>query len=193
MKYLIIAGHPNPDSFCSSLTKELYDHLLSEGNEAELRDLYALGFDPVLSAADFSAIAANRMPADIKTEQEYILWADHLIFVYPLWCGGLPAVLKGYIDRVFAEGFAYRYTDKGGEGLLAPRKGSTVCSTGEAYEEGGEMHRAMNLIFKSTVFGYSGMEPCKSLYCGEVPTVSREVRASYIERVKKEFTGKQIV
>ena len=188
MKHLIVTAHPNPESFSISMAKELYNHLIAEGNEVQLRNLYETGFDPALSAADFQTIASGQTPADIKAEQEHILWADHIIFVFPLWWGGMPAVLKGYVDRVFAEGFAYRYTENGGEGLLAPRKGSTVCATGEPYEEGGKMHQAINLIFESTIFGYSAIEPCKHLFYGEVPTVSQETRRSYIENAKKEFT-----
>ncbi|MDR1886581.1 MAG: NAD(P)H-dependent oxidoreductase [Prevotellaceae bacterium] len=188
MKHLIILAHPNPASFCSSLVKALQEHLAEAGHEIQIRNLYGIGFDPVLSAADFSSFADSKIPDDIAAEQEYITWADHIVFAYPVWWGGMPAVLKGYIDRVFAEGFAYEYTSGGAKGLLSPRKGSTVCSTGEYSEKYGTVHNAMNLISGEVIFRFTGIEPYKQLFYGGVPSVSDEVRKSYIQNAIEEFS-----
>jgi NAD(P)H dehydrogenase (quinone) len=187
MKHLIVIAHPNPESFGGSLVKELYNHLINKGDEAHIRNLYQTGFNPVLSSEDFSSLADNRTPKDIKTEQEYIKWADHVIFVYPVWWGGMPAILKGYIDRVFAEGFAYEYTANGVNGLLSPRKGSVICTTGESSENYKKVHDAMRVISSEVIFKFVGMEPYKQLFYGAVPSVSNEVRASYIQNVKEEL------
>ncbi|MDR0698550.1 MAG: NAD(P)H-dependent oxidoreductase [Tannerella sp.] len=188
MKHLIIFAHPNPASFNSSLVKALYNHLLNQGDEVKLRHLYELGFNPVLSADDFSSIADNKTPKDIEIEQGYVKWSDHIIFVFPVWWGGMPAIMKGYIDRVFAEGFAYEYVADGSNGLLSPRKGSTICSTGAYSEDYKHVHNAMNVLSIETVFGFTGITPYKSLFYGGVPLVSDEVRNSYIQDALREFS-----
>jgi NAD(P)H dehydrogenase (quinone) len=188
MKYLIIFAHPNPASFGSSLIKALHNHLVSEkSNEVEIRNLYEIGFNPVLSADDFSLLADNKIPKDIGIEQEYVKWADHIIFVYPVWWGAMPAILKGYIDRVFSEGFAYEYVADGSKGLLSPRKGSTICTTGAYSEEYKHVQDAMNIISGEVIFDFVGIKPYKQLFYGGVPSVSDEVRQSYIQNAIKEF------
>jgi NAD(P)H dehydrogenase (quinone) len=188
MKYLIILAHPNPASFSSSLIDALHNHLANKGHEVKTRNLYAIGFNPVLSADDFSVFADNKIPNDIAVEQEHILWADHIIFAYPVWWGGMPAILKGYIDRVFSEGFAYEYVADGSKGLLSPRRGSTICSTGAFSDEYQTVHEAMNVISGEVVFDFVGIELYKHLYYGGVPSVSDEVRKSYIQDALKEFS-----
>jgi NAD(P)H dehydrogenase (quinone) len=188
MKYLIIFAHPNPASFGSSLVKALHHHLANTGNEVKIRNLYEIGFNPVLSASDFSSLADGRTPKDISIEQEYIKWADHLIFTCPVWWGGMPAILKGYIDRVFSEGFAYEYVADGSKGLLSPRKGSIICTTGAYSEEYQNIHNAMTIISREVIFDFVGIKPYKQLFYGGVPSVSDEVRQSYIKNAIKEFS-----
>jgi NAD(P)H dehydrogenase (quinone) len=100
----------------------------------------------------------------------------------------MPAILKGYIDRVFAEGFAYEYVANGSNGLLKPRKGSIICSTGEESEKYGKVHGVMKVIAGEVIFGFVGVEPYKQLFYGAVPTVSDEVRKSYIQHAIEEFS-----
>ncbi|MDR0385009.1 MAG: NAD(P)H-dependent oxidoreductase [Prevotellaceae bacterium] len=188
MKYLIILAHPNPASFTDSLVNALHDNLVNRGQEVKIRNLYEIGFNPVLSADDFSAFADNRVPKDIEIEQEYVKWSDHIIFAFPVWWGGMPAIMKGYIDRVFSEGFAYEYVADGSKGLLSPRKGSVICSTGAYSEEYGKVHDAMNVISGEVIFDFTGIEVCKQLFYGGVPSVSDEVRKSYIQDAIKEFS-----
>ncbi|MDR1593193.1 MAG: NAD(P)H-dependent oxidoreductase [Prevotellaceae bacterium] len=193
MRYLIILAHPNPESFSSSLINALHDHLVNEGNEVKIRNLYAIGFNPVLSADDFSSLADNKTPKDIEIEQEYVKWSDHIIFAFPVWWGGMPAMLKGYIDRVFSEGFAYEYVAEGVNGLLSPRKGSTICSTGAYSEEYKTVQDAMKVISGEVIFDFVGIKPYKQLFYGGVPSVSDEVRKSYIQNALREFSDILIV
>jgi NAD(P)H dehydrogenase (quinone) len=190
MKYLIILAHPNPESFSSSLVNALHNHLVNEGNEVKIRNLYEIGFNPVLSADDFSSLADNTSPKDIAIEQEYVKWAEHIIFAFPVWWGGMPAIMKGYIDRVFSEGFAYEYVDNGsnGNGLLSSLKGSMICATGLSSDTFKNAQEAMKVIAKEVVFGFVGIKPYKQLFYGSVPIVSDEVRKSYIQDVIREFS-----
>lgn len=54
----------------------------------------------------------NKISDDVKKEQDYVSWADTMVFIYPIWWGGMPAIARGYLDRVFSHGFAYLNTDK---------------------------------------------------------------------------------
>jgi NAD(P)H dehydrogenase (quinone) len=164
--------------------------LVHDDNEVIIRNLYEIGFNPVLSADDFSSLADNKTPSDILIEQGHVKWAEHIIFVFPVWWGGMPAIMKGYIDRVFAEGFAYEYVDSGsnGDGLLSYLKGSMICATGLSSEDFKDSQNAMKVIAEKTIFGFTGIKPCKQLFYGGVPIVSDEVRKSYIQNVIKEFS-----
>jgi NAD(P)H dehydrogenase (quinone) len=81
--------------------------LIERGHRVECRDLYAAGFNPILSARDLAAVARGKLAKDIKVEQVAIRRADVLTFISPLWWSGLPAILKGYLDRVFCAGLTY--------------------------------------------------------------------------------------
>src|SRR5690606_40356054 len=103
-----------------------------QNHQVRVRDLYDLGFDPVLSPAELKQYEDEEkaISVDVKAEQEAILWADHIIFVYPTWWWSMPAILKGYFDRVFVPGFAFSVSEKGIEGLLKGKKAWIIQTTG---------------------------------------------------------------
>ena len=116
MKALVIYCHPRPESFTAAVRDTVVERLTAAGAEVQLRDLYALGFDPVLSAADhaeYNDIPGNR--ARVEDEVAALLWADTLIFIYPTWWYGLPAMLKGWLDRVFVPEVAFLMPKADGE------------------------------------------------------------------------------
>ena len=140
MKYLVVYAHPNPKSFNHAIKEEIVAKLKREGHEYVVRDLNELKFHPVLSGSDFTSFKQGKMPDDIKREQDHIRNADVLIFIYPTWWYGMPAILKGYIDRVFSYGFAYEFNEKGLQGLLPDKKVIIFNTTGgpaEYYAEAG--------------------------------------------------------
>jgi len=126
---LIISAHPEKASFCSSLKNTAREFFLAKGYEVKVSDLYAMNFDPVGDRYDFKSVANpeffkyqteqlssyrnNDFVDALKDEMEKLEWCDLLIFNFPLWWFGLPAILKGWVDRVFAMGFAYG----GGKGI----------------------------------------------------------------------------
>ena len=122
MKYLIVYAHPNPKSFNHAILETISGELQKKKKEVKVRDLYKIGFNPVLSIKDLSAIEKGAVPKDIKKEQNYISKADTLIFIFPIWWSAMPAMLKGYIDRVFSLKFAYDITADGVIGLLKGKK-----------------------------------------------------------------------
>ena len=105
-KILIINGHPDKESFCFSLAKRYKAGALSSGADCKLVNLIDLVFNPILTHG--YRLVSELEPDLIKIQQE-IKEADHLVFVYPTWWGTYPALLKGFIDRIFLPEFAFKY------------------------------------------------------------------------------------
>lgn len=118
MRALVIYCHPKEESFAAAVRDVVVDRLGAAGVEMRLRDLYAAGFDPRLSRQehlDYEDEVKNRMP--VAGEIDDLLWADTLIFVYPTWWYGLPAMLKGWLDRVLVPGVAFLMPDAQNTGI----------------------------------------------------------------------------
>lgn len=154
MKVLLIYAHPQPRSLNGTLKDFTVQHLHNAGHEVQVSDLYAMrwkaGFDADDSSAppvgEFwrstldskQAFEQGTQSADIVAEQEKLLWADTVIFQFPLWWFSMPAIMKGWIDRVYANGFAYgvgeqsdrHWGDRYGEGTLAGKRAMLVVTTG---------------------------------------------------------------
>jgi putative NADPH-quinone reductase len=117
MRILVLYAHPNPESFVSALHRKAVDALTRAGHEVDDCDLYAEGFDPVLTYQErmtYLDVPANRRPVE-----EYVRRlerAEGLVLVYPVWNFGFPAILKGFFDRVFLPGVSFRLVD----GLATP-------------------------------------------------------------------------
>ncbi len=101
MKILIIYAHPNHNSFNGAILKQVQANL-DRNHEVTLLDLYAEKFNPVLSFDEDHRRRDLEKDPETQTYRELITWADHLIFIFPIWWSGMPAILKGFIDRVFA-------------------------------------------------------------------------------------------
>lgn len=102
MKALVVYSHPVPESFNAVLRDHVVSVLRQTGHEVRLLDLYAEGFEPAMSADErrgYHEPDSNVLP--VKAHVEAILWCDMLVFVYPTWWFGLPAMLKGWFDRVW--------------------------------------------------------------------------------------------
>jgi len=105
-RVLIILGHPSIDSFCGAIATRYFEAATQAGCEVRIVQLGALNFDPVLHEG-YNQI--QTLEQDLLDAQADIMWAEHLVFVFPLWWGGVPALLKGFIDRTFLPGFAFKY------------------------------------------------------------------------------------
>lgn len=109
---LIIFCHPSHDSHNGEILKKVINTLESGNKTFQILDLYHMGFDPLLSPEEYERIKnrAERGPnADVVKMQELVLAAKTLIFIYPTWWYNMPAMLKGFFDRVFSSRFAYRF------------------------------------------------------------------------------------
>lgn len=131
-KALFVIGDPRYNSVTYDLANTAMIHFEEKGFEVAARDLYQIGFDPVLSAADFyyAKDGMGEAPEAIKAEQAYVSAADYIIFVYPNWHDTPNAIVKGYMEKVFAKKFAYQDTESGLEGLLKGKGMYTIMNAG---------------------------------------------------------------
>ncbi|WP_078409917.1 NAD(P)H-dependent oxidoreductase [Priestia abyssalis] len=186
MKHLIVYAHPNPESLNHSILDTTVNTLKKNGHEVVVRDLYALDFQPVLKPEDTEAMKAGQTPNDIKTEQEFITEADVITFIYPIWWTGLPAILKGYVDRVFAYGFAYVPGEEGIIKLLKGKKGLIINTHGtpnEIYDEIG-MTAGLKVTSDIGIFDFTGIEPVEHLLFGSIGYLDEEAYKGMLKKVE---------
>jgi NAD(P)H dehydrogenase (quinone) len=187
MTYLIIYAHPDPKSFNNAILETISGELKKGKKEFKVRDLYKIGFNPVLSTKDLSAIEKGAIPKDIKKEQNHISKADTLIFISPIWWSAMPAILKGYIDKVFSLKFAYDITANGEvKGLLEGKKVFIVNTTGaskEDYEKMGAF-KMMNMSMDMAIFQFSGMKVMGHKYFSSVPYISQQDRRKMLKELR---------
>ncbi|MEW1931624.1 NAD(P)H-dependent oxidoreductase [Rhodococcus sp. NPDC079359] len=111
MTTLVVVSHSDPDSLTHHVARSVSDAIRVAGNTVETADLAAENFDPRFEDADLKLFRGNgTTPADVRAEQERIDRADHLVLVFPMYWWSMPALLKGWIDRVFVSGWAYQYS-----------------------------------------------------------------------------------
>ncbi len=154
MKVLLVFAHPERHSLNGALRDVAVAELQAQGHEVRVSDLYADGWKATVDRSDFPGVARSSgcgwpvLPArpslpdalteDVKAEQEKLLWADTLILQFPLWWYSMPAILKGWVDRVYAFGFAYgvgersdtHWGDRFGEGTLAGKRAMLIVTVG---------------------------------------------------------------
>ncbi|CAM5653766.1 FMN-dependent NADH-azoreductase [Mycolicibacterium aubagnense] len=108
MRVLVVYCHPVPESFCAAVRDAALDAIAAKGCEARLVDLYAENFDPVMRDGERREYN-ERAPADPALVEHiaHLKWAEAIVFVYPTWWYGLPAMLKGWLDRVWAKDVAF--------------------------------------------------------------------------------------
>jgi len=114
MKVLVIFAHPDPKSLCHHLFEEVQETLQVGEHQTEVIDLYKDQFNPVLSA-DERAQYFDETMADPQLQKyaETLAWADTLVFCFPTWCLGLPAILKGFFDRLMKPGVSFKIDESG--------------------------------------------------------------------------------
>jgi NAD(P)H dehydrogenase (quinone) len=130
MKHAIIIAHPNAGSLTHAVAGAYRDAVEGLGQQAIVRDLYATGFDPCLKAGEIPTAAGFQFGADVVAERKQLADADVFALVYPFWFNAAPAILKGYIDRVFSMGFGYEPGMGGTESLLDGRKLISFTTSG---------------------------------------------------------------
>lgn len=185
MKHLIIYAHPNKESLNAFFKQAIMQSLQQKGNEVIVRDLYALSFNPVLSPKDITGQMKGIVSPEIQEEQDYIAWADALTFIYPVWWTGMPAIMKGYIDRVLSYGFAYRYDQGVQQGLLTGKSAIVVNTHGKSMEEYRDtgMHEALLRTSDKGIFQYCGLHLKQHFFFGKAEKAGKETITVWVKDV----------
>lgn len=187
LNHLIIYCNPNMKSLSAAYRDAVVELTEMSGDRVNVRDLYNIGFHPVLEQTDLEAIKHGQIPPEIKVEQDYIMWADLLTFIYPIWWAGMPALLKGYIDRVFSKGFAYIMDDEGHwKGLLEEKKVVILNNMGYPYDyyEKNGMLASLKQIAEEGIFKFCGINVLEHRFFGHLDAASKAEREGHIQVLK---------
>jgi len=185
MNILVILGHPDDDSLSGALASALVEGARQGGANVKLLKLGELKFDPVLSHGYRQTQA---LEPDLLQAQADITAADHLVWVFPIWWGGLPALLKGFIDRVFLPGFAFRY--RHGSNLwdrLLVGRAATVLATMDSpnWYYRWVQHRPAYHQLRWSVLGFSGITPMAWYGFGPVRLANETQRIRWVARARQ--------
>lgn len=160
-KILVILGHPDTESFCGALAEAYVKGAKATGADVRILKLGDLDFDPVLWKG-YKRI--QELEPDLIKSQELINWSDHIVFVYPNWWGAMPALMKGFFDRVFLPGFAFKYRDNSEfwDKLLSGRTAHLIVTmdTPPWYYR-WIYHRPGHNEMKRTILGFCGIKVVK--------------------------------
>ena len=225
MNVLLVFAHPEPRSLNGALRDIVVAELKAQGHEVRVSDLYAQGWTSEIDRADFPHLApdarlsiatasgeafkAGVLTGDVMAEQQKLLWADAVILQFPLWWFTMPAILKGWVDRVYSYGFAYgvgehsdkRWGDRYGEGVFAGKRAMLVVTTGgweEHYSERGINGPIDDLLFPINhgVLFYPGFDVLPSFVAHRVNRLDEAgfatVAARLRERMRTLFTAEPI-
>lgn len=183
-KILLINGHPNPESFSAALAEAYQKGATSAGHEVRMLNLGELDFDPILNYGYHKPTA---LEPDLLKAQELILWADHLVWVYPVWWGSLPALLKGFLDRVLLPGYAFKFRENSvwWDKLLKGRSGRVI----QTLDQPPWFYRWFNgrptyHMMKKMVLGFCGLKPVKVTSFGPVKKSTVEKREKWLRKVE---------
>jgi NAD(P)H dehydrogenase (quinone) len=184
-KILIILGHPVKDTFSNKLTQAYIDGATRSGAEIRYLKLNQLKFDPNFS----TGYRGNQeLEPDLKMAQDLITWAEHLVFFYPNWWATYPALLKGFIDRTFLPGFAFKYGNgrTKPEKLLGGRSARLIVTMDNSpgyyrwvLRQPG--HHAM----KKGVLEFCGFSPVRITTIGSVKLSTEKKRHNWLKKVTR--------
>ena len=158
-KIVIIYGHPLEDSFCGALKRAYCTGARRTGAEVREINISQLDFDPVLR---YGYRKIQPLEPDLLQAQQTIEWAEHLTFIYPIWWGGMPAKLKGFIDRTFHPTWAFSYAPKAKfpKQLLAGRSAGIILTL-DNYPLIFRLYYGMPAVrqLKKMVLNFCGIKP----------------------------------
>jgi putative NADPH-quinone reductase len=186
---LVINGHPNKQSFCYALAERYKKGADTNGNNCRITHLADLVFNPSLQSG-YQVV--SELEPDLRQAQKDILAADHLVFVYPNWWSTYPALLKGFIDRVFLPNFAFKYLEKSPlpAKLLKGKTARLIVTTDTpAWYYWLVNRNAGHHAIKTGVLEFCGIKPVKISTFGIVKSSDVSKRNQWLNQV--EALGRQ--
>lgn len=185
-KITIIQGHPDPagNHFCHGLADAYQQSAKAAGHDVRLQEVANIEFPLLRTAADFQECSP---PECIQVAQEDIRWADHLVIIYPLWLGAIPALLKAYIEQVFRPGFALDYGNNDWpQGLLKGKSARIIVTMGMpafAYRWFYGAHSLKSL--ERNILKFCGIKPVRHTIIGMVDALSEKKAQQWLNKVKQ--------
>lgn len=206
MNVLIVHAHPEPKSFTTAMKDVASATLAEAGHHVEVSDLYAMAFDPIAKASEFTSRAdpdylvyaleqrhaheTGTLPPDVDVELRKVLAADLLLLSFPIFWFSVPAILKGWIDRVLISGVTYggrRFYDrgplKGRKALIAVTLGGRQHMFGPGAIH-GPLEDMLRHLLRGTLY-YVGYEVLPPFIAWHVPYVDDDVRRGYLDRYRE--------
>ncbi len=184
-RILVILGHPDPDSFCGALSKAYINGAKANGSEIQELIVGDLKFDPVLWKG-YNEI--QELESDLVKSQEKIQWAEHIVFVYPTWWGAMPSLMKGFIDRTFLPGFAFKFRDnsKSWDKLLSGRTAQLLVTmdTPPWYYRWVFRSPGHNEM-KRTILGFCGIKVKSIIEFSPIKDSNKEQRNKWLSLAKR--------
>jgi putative NADPH-quinone reductase len=183
MKILVILGHPDPGSFNHAIEAAVCHALKPMGHTVTAHDLYAEGFNPLLTKEE---IAGQAMPEEIKKHCEDLAAADGIIVVHPNWRDQPPAIVKGWVDRVFRVGVAFGYEgEKGEQGIpvgLLKAEHSLILTTSDCPSLS---HDPLENFWEKSTLGACGVKTVNRKNLGGVVFSDDKTRMNWLDEVAK--------
>lgn len=184
-KILVINGHPDPESYNNALFESYIKGAEKSGHDVDTIVLRELSFKPNLA---FGYRKRTELEPDLETAREKMMWADHLVWIFPVWWGSMPALLKGFIDRTFLPGYAFQkregslWWDK-----LMKGKSARVINTLDqpAWYYRWYYKRPTYYTFKKLVLNFVGITPVKVTTIGPIRLSKDSFRAKWLGRVER--------
>lgn len=189
---LLILGHPSENSFCNALLNAYQTGAESAGADCKTIYISKLNFNVNL-ADGYKNGEAMQLEEDLVASQHLIQWADHVVMAYPNWWGFMPAIAKGFIDRIFLPGFAFKnHSGKIFPEKLLKGKSMRLMVTMDTPKWWFYLiYRASQYqIIKNIVFGYVGFDPIRFSTFGFIRKSTDQLRKSWLNKVEqlgKEF------
>jgi len=203
---LIVYAHPEPTSFNGAMKDVAFNVLTQNGHQVRVSDLYAMDFNPVAGPRDVQrrvdtkrfdllseraeAFRQGTLADDIVAEQEKVLWADFLIFQFPMWWWSVPAILKGWFDRVLMSGFAYSDSEWYDTGKLKGKRAILSITTGAGRRrfapQGlyGDMDERLYSLQHGTL-RYTGLDVLPPMIAWAVEGADEATRAAFLDQYRE--------
>jgi NAD(P)H dehydrogenase (quinone) len=207
LRIFIVHAHHEPKSFNGALTHAAEQTLRSAGHEVIVSDLYAMNFNPVSDRRNFTTVkdpaylkqqaeeshasAASGFAGDIQEQMDRLFWCDALIMQFPLWWFGLPAILKGWVDRVFAAGRIYgggKWYDNGAFVGKRAMLSVTIGGPASMYEPdglNGDIHKQILFPINHGILAFTGFTVVEPFLVHGPARLTHEERTAHIERYRQ--------
>jgi putative NADPH-quinone reductase len=159
MRVLVVLGHQNTsgESFCHAIAEAVVEELRAAGHEVVFHDLYAERFDAILPQSEIPK--QTELEPVIRRHCDEVAAADGFVVIHPNWWGQPPAILKGWIDRVFRQGVVYEFTADGVSGRLQGRRAVVITTSNTPRDvEVDVFGDPLENLWKACVFGFCGLE-----------------------------------